>query len=107
MGNGKDLKYSLLLDYYSAMLTDKQADAMDLYYNEDLSLAEIAESAGTTRQAVMNCIRKSEQNLKDIEKKMQLCQRSKRAGEIIEKLAGIIKNDSRAGKLLDELRELI
>ena len=103
----KDLDSTMLFDTYAPLLTEKQRDTLDLYYNEDLSLAEIAESAGTTRQAVMNCIRKSEQNLKDIEKKMQLCQRSKRAGEIIEKLAGIIKNDSRAGKLLDELRELI
>lgn len=39
----KNLEISVLLDYYGGMLTDKQRDVIDLYYNQDLSLAEIAE----------------------------------------------------------------
>ena len=46
----KDLKVSLLLDFYGGILTDKQLDALELYYNEDLSLAEIAQHTKITRQ---------------------------------------------------------
>ena len=43
---GKDLNIALLFDFYGEMLTEKQKDVIDLYYNEDLSLAEIAEHEG-------------------------------------------------------------
>ena len=58
MNSGKNLKVALLLDYYSAMLTDKQRDLIDLYYNEDLSLAEIAEHESITRQGVRDGIKR-------------------------------------------------
>ena len=46
----KNLEISLLLDFYGDMLTQKQRDVVELYYNEDLSLAEIASHSGITRQ---------------------------------------------------------
>ena len=42
MSGDKNLQFSVLLDYYADMLTDKQKDVIDLYYNQDLSLSEIA-----------------------------------------------------------------
>ena len=45
----KNLEISFLLDFYGDMLTDKQRDVVELYYNEDLSLAEIAEQLGVSR----------------------------------------------------------
>ena len=46
----KNLNISVLLDHYGAMLTEKQREVIDLYYNDDLSLAEIAEQEGITRR---------------------------------------------------------
>ena len=48
----KNLEISLLLDFYGDMLTEKQRDVVELYYNEDLSLSEIAAHSGITRQGV-------------------------------------------------------
>ena len=57
---GKDLTISILLDAYGALLTERQRELVDLYYNEDLSLAEISENTGITRQGVRDGIKKSE-----------------------------------------------
>lgn len=68
----KDLNYSALLDYYGAMLTEKQREAMLLYYNEDLSLSEISEIVGTSRQGVMDILRRSEVQLNQLESRLKL-----------------------------------
>ena len=50
--NPKDLEYSILLDHYGPVLTQRQRDILTEYYDEDLSLSEIAENFGITRQGV-------------------------------------------------------
>lgn len=72
----KDLKISLLLDFYGNMLTEKQRDVLDLYYNEDLSLAEIGESEGITRQGVRDSIKRGEAVLLELEEKLGLCEKT-------------------------------
>ena len=47
-----NVEITILLDFYGDMLTAKQRDFINLYYNDDLSLAEIAENEGITRQGV-------------------------------------------------------
>lgn len=59
---------SLLLDYYGSLLTQKQRDYFDLYYNQDLSLGEIAEMEGISRQGVHDAISRSETILLDMER---------------------------------------
>ncbi len=68
----KDLKFSVLLDYYGKMLTDKQRDVLGLYYNEDLSLSEISQIVGTSRQGVMDIIKRSEVQLISLDEKLSL-----------------------------------
>jgi hypothetical protein len=68
----KNLEMSLLLDFYGQFLTPKQRDVMELYYYEDLSLAEISEHKKITRQGVHECIKRSQQNLMEFEKILQL-----------------------------------
>ena len=66
----KDLKISLLMDFYGNILTDKQLDALELYYNEDLSLAEIAQHTKITRQGVRDNIKRGEAILLEMEEKL-------------------------------------
>ena len=55
----KNLSYSILLDFYGSVLTEKQRIILTEYYDEDLSLAEIAENMGITRQGVRDAIKHS------------------------------------------------
>ena len=66
---GKPLEMSLLFDFYGETLTEKQRELFDLSYNEDLSLAEIAEHAGITRQGVRDVLVRSEAYLTELEEK--------------------------------------
>lgn len=66
----KNLVFSVLLDYYGPALTEKQREILTLYYDEDLSLAEIAETYGITRQGVRDAIKHGEATLTDLENKL-------------------------------------
>ena len=67
---------TLLFDYYGDLLTEKQREYYDLHYNSDLSLFEIAEMNGTSRQAVWDIIRRAELTLREIEGKTGLVARA-------------------------------
>ena len=67
---GKNLEICLLLDFYGDMLTEKQRDVLDLYYNQDLSLAEIGEDVGISRQGVRDSIKRGEASLFEMEDRL-------------------------------------
>ena len=71
----KDLGYSILLDIYGAVLTEKQRTILTEYYDDDLSLAEIAENLGSTRQGVRDVIVRAEAAMQEIEDKTGLIRR--------------------------------
>ncbi len=71
----KAVYLSLLLDFYGELLTEKQREYADLYYNENLSLSEIAENDGISRQAVRDALLRSETVLRDTEAKTGLVER--------------------------------
>lgn len=71
----KDYKISLLLDFYGELLSQKQRLAIEGYYNEDCSLAEIAQEMDITRQAVRDIIKRTEQSLLQMESKLGLYSR--------------------------------
>lgn len=71
----KDLRITFLLDFYGEMLTEKQREVIEAYYNEDLSLAEIAEDKNITRQGVRDAIKRAEQQLIDMEDQLGLAKR--------------------------------
>ena len=66
------LMRSMLLDFYGELLTEKQRECYDLHYNEDLSLSEIAEQCGISRQGVWDNIRRADAALQELEEKTGL-----------------------------------
>ena len=72
----KNLAISDLLDEYSAVLSDRHRELMDLYYNQDLSLAEIAQIVGISRQGVRDGIKKAEEELFFLEERLHLSQKA-------------------------------
>lgn len=71
----KNMEISFLFDFYGDMLTDKQRDMVELYYNDDLSLSEIAENEGITRQGVRDSIKRAESQLLEMEDRLGLARR--------------------------------
>ena len=74
MSDGR-LRQTMLLDFYGELLTEKQRLCMDLHYNEDLSLAEIAENCGISRQGVRDVIVRAENAMTELEDKTGLVRR--------------------------------
>lgn len=104
----KNYQIGLLLDFYGSLLTDRQKDVISLYYEEDLSLSEIADEVGITRQGVRDAIKKAEAILTETEEKLGLARRFKILSEkvdiIKEKL--LATNDEKIKpviKMIDEL----
>ena len=85
----KNVEVSTLLDFYSDLLTENQRQALNLYYNEDFSLSEIAENQGITRQGVRDTVQKAQTQLFELEKKLHLAQRF---NEMQEKAQVILEN---------------
>ncbi len=83
----KNLEISLLLDFYGEMLTPKQREVAELYHNEDLSLAEIAQHSGITRQGVRDSIKRAEFQLLDYEEKLGLYARFVQIKEGLDQIA--------------------
>lgn len=98
----KELKFVLLLDCYGELLTRHQRNTMELYYCEDLSLSEISEPLGITRQAVRDLIKRTEQLLLEYEEKLGFAERLGRMRECFEKLGDTAEavEDSQVRKTL-------
>ena len=96
----KDLIYSELYEVYKKLLTDNQSEVFNLYYLCDLSLGEISEIKGISRQGVNDTLNKTRELLEDYETKLGLLTKKR-------KLLSIIKNvgDSELVKELDKIIE--
>lgn len=96
----KDLDMTYLIDIYGKMLTDKQRDALELYYFEDLSLSEIAENMKISRQGVRDSIKRGEETLTELEDNLGYLKKMRKYNEIIDN----IKNQN--SLMLSELRKI-
>lgn len=96
----KTTRVNFLYDFYQTLLTDKQRVYMQLYYLDDLSLGEIAEEYGVSRQAVYDNVRRTEAMLEDYEEKLMLFSKFRKRMEIIDKLEQlVIGNDEASEKM--------
>jgi len=82
----KNLNIGVLASFYKNLLTEKQYEALSMYYDEDLSLGEIAETEGISRQGVRDAIKRGEEIILDLENKLGL---EKKFRELSSQLADI------------------
>ncbi|MCC8043308.1 MAG: YlxM family DNA-binding protein [Oscillospiraceae bacterium] len=110
MSADKNLAISELLDFYGGLLTDKQRNVIELYYNEDFSLAEIAERENVTRQGVRDSIKRGEQTLIRLEKELKLAEKRRTlitVARCLEESAVKLDAASKNGGDLDMISDLL
>lgn len=83
-------RMTMLFDFYGDMLTDRQKEFYDLYYNEDLSLSEIAENYGISRQGVRDVIVRAEATLTELEDKTGIIKRFHKMQDDVAALESIV-----------------
>ena len=117
----KDLRISYLLDFYGEMLTETQREAVDAYYNQDMSLSEIAADRDISRQGVRDAIKRAEQQLTDMEEGLGLCRRFEDMQKKLEAVcdcaldiqelnalhSGVEEIDLRVARILDLCKEIV
>ncbi len=86
----KNMKIAYLLDFYSEVLDEHTRDIMRAYYNDDLSLAEIAEGEGISRQGIRHVVKKGEDQLIFLESKLGIAKQHEKLVEIGESLARVV-----------------
>lgn len=101
----KDLTVTMLMDFYGQLLTDKQLSSLDMYYNEDLSLSEIADESGISRQGVRDNIKRGEKLLMVYEEKLGLARRFLEISSGIKEMNRIIDSLNPKGNV-DEIKQL-
>ena len=98
---------SMLYDFYGELLSDAKRDVMALYHEDNLSLSEIAEELGQTRQAVHYTLRKAEKALASYEEKLGLVSSYRENQKLAEKAFKIIDSAGIAESCADKLKRII
>lgn len=107
----KHIEVSILWQIYGKLLTEKQYDVLNDYYNNDLSLSEIAENSDISRQAVRDLIKKGETKLFEYEKLLGIMEKTqqneKTLQDALEKLSKIndYTSDKKIAKILSEVQK--
>ena len=107
----KNVEISILCQLYGKLLSEKQLEFIDDYYNNDLSLSEIAENHGITRQAVRDMLKKGEKKLFEYEEKLLFMKRmlnqEKKIEEILVELTKIQKDytDNEVASILENVKK--
>ena len=106
----KDLKIGFLMDFYGEVLSERKRTVLDYYYNDDLSLAEIAGEFSISRQGVHDALKNAEKALYEYEQKLGFVKRFSEEREAIAKidaeLESLIRENSQDEALAAKLRTI-
>ena len=103
----KDFTISTLFDYYAPLLGENQKQAIEYYYNDDLSLSEIAELMDMTRQGARSLIKNGEEKLLEFEEKLGLSSRFAKIDNACERLLPYLSDNDGALKIIKEIQSEI
>jgi predicted DNA-binding protein YlxM (UPF0122 family) len=107
----KSLEIGYLLDFYGEMLNERRRTVLDMYYNEDMSLSEIADALGITRQGARDLIKKAGDELLLFEEKLRMAKKFRLLYECTDRAEAIItaKPDDTSSllEILSEIRSII
>ena len=102
----KNLKIGYLLDFYGEVLSERKRSVLDMYYNEDFSLSEIAEEIGISRQGVRDLIKKAEEELCFFEEKLGISKRMEMLDKSVTVLLTLAKEQNAPKNICDGIAEL-
>ena len=106
----KNMRIAYLLDFYGDALDEHTASVMRAYYNDDLSLSEIATGVGISRQGIRHLIKKGEEQLEFFDSRFALTERHRELGEVCRSLTDIrssLINNGGFDKEAEELERII
>ena len=93
----KDMKFSLLLDTYGVLLSERKREILEYYYNEDYSLSEISELTGISRQGVRDSIKKSEEEIYSLEEKLKIREKTEQVSANLDDIIRQLTSLAEAG----------
>lgn len=103
----KDLSISVLMDFYGELLTQKQRDSLELYYDRDCSLAEIAEDMDISRQGVRDFIKRGEKQLYEFEEKLEMVKKYNNISQNISRFEGLIDKIKLDNELKNQVADIM
>ena len=103
----KNLEIGYLLDFYGDVLSERKRTVLDYYYNDDLSLSEIAEEIGISRQGVRELIKKAGEELMFYEEKLGLAKRFQLVEAQTAELLSLMEKEGVAGEVREAAKELL
>ena len=105
----KKIELSMLCDIYGGLLSEKQRDAVEMYCNEDYSLAEIAENTGISRQGVRDQIMHAQAQLVTLEEKLGLFAQTRSISDKLNKIAEFdeVKNNRSISELVADIQNTL
>ena len=103
----KNLNIAYLLEFYGEVLPERKRTVMEYYYHDDLSLSEIAEEIGISRQGVRDIIKKSEEELFFYENTLHLAERFLKAKQYADRAQALCREQNASSELAEQIEKLL
>lgn len=103
----KNLNIAYLLEFYGEVLPERKRTVMEYYYHDDLSLSEIAEEIGISRQGVRDIIKKGEEELFHYEQTLHLAERFLKAKQYADRALSLCREQNVSGEISESIEKLL